>query len=65
MIDPKVFLFYILNWFLFSVIVAVAFLVGRDARTRGLYWPATTLWVLVSIFTFPIGVGLYLLIGRR
>ncbi len=63
MIDPKVLLCYILNWFFLSVIVAVAFLVGRDARRRGLSWRATILWVLVSIFLFP--VGLYLLIGRR
>lgn len=52
MINSKVLLSYILNWFFFSVIVAVTFLIGRDARRRGLSWPATILWILVSIFLF-------------
>ena len=57
----------------FSILAAILALslwfVGRDARKRGLSWLETIAWTAISIFTFPIGFGLYLLwrprISRR
>jgi hypothetical protein len=35
--------------------------VGRDARRRGLPWLEAAGWTAISIFTFPLGFGLYFL----
>ncbi len=64
MVDSKVMLAHVLNWLIIIVIVTVALLVGRDARKKGRSWTGTIVWVLVSIFLFPIGVGLYFFLGR-
>lgn len=64
-VDSQTMLFQVLNWLILVVtILAVPYLVGRDARARGLSWPATLGWVLGSVFLFPVGVGLYLLVER-
>lgn len=54
------------NYVILAAIVAVSvWFVGRDARRRGLPWPATAGWTAISIFTFPIGFGLYFLLRLR
>jgi len=56
----------IANWLILAaIIIAVCFLVGRDARRRGHSWPATIAWAYVSVSTFPIGLGLSFLLRRR
>ncbi len=63
--DPSVFLARTINWIILAVIVFLAvYFVGRDARRKTKSWPETVSWVLVSIFTFPIGFGLYFLLNR-
>ena len=64
MIDSKVMLAYVLNWLIIVVVLTVALLIGRDARKRRLSWTNTMVWVLASVFLFPIGVGLYFFLGR-
>ncbi len=50
------------NYVILAGIVGVSvWFVGRDARKRGLPWPETAGWTVISIFTFPFGFGLYLL----
>ncbi len=47
------------------VAVAVPLLVMRDGRRRGLTWLQAAGWGLVSLALLPLGLGLYLLLGRR
>ncbi|MGD9116854.1 MAG: hypothetical protein PVJ61_06760 [Dehalococcoidia bacterium] len=44
--------------------MAIAYLVGRDARKKRLPWSSTIMWVLISLLFFPIGTGLYFWLGR-
>ncbi len=60
-IDPAVLLAAVVNSLLAAVGVGAITLVGRDARRRGLSWAGTLGWVLVALFLFPLGLGLYLL----
>ncbi len=54
------------NYAILAGIVAVSvWFVGRDARRRGLPWLETVGWTAISIFTFPIGFGLYFLLRPR
>jgi len=56
----------IINFLILAVIIAVSvYFVGRDTKRRELSWPETVAWVTISIFTFPIGFGLYYLLRRR
>jgi hypothetical protein len=52
------------NWLILAINVVVAFLVGWDARRRRLSWLYTIMWVAISFFLFPIGIGLYFWLGR-
>lgn len=65
LLDSGVKLVYIMNWLVLSAIVIAGLYVCRDARRRGRSWPEAIAWMTVSIFTFPIGTGLYLLLRRR
>lgn len=56
---------YLVNWFIMAAIVVVAAYVGRDARKRSYSWPETMAWVAISVFIFPVGVGIYFLWIRR
>lgn len=58
------FLAMIVNWLILALDAAVAILVGRDARNKGLSWSQTIMWVVISFCLFPIGVGLYFWLGR-
>ena len=52
----------LINFFLLAAVIALSlWFVGRDARTRGLPWLESAGWTAISIFTFPIGFGLYFL----
>ncbi len=52
----------IINFVLLAVIIAFSlWFVGRDARKRGLPWLEVAGWTAISIFTFPLGFGLYFL----
>jgi drug/metabolite transporter (DMT)-like permease len=65
-VAPIVFLTQTTNWIILAVIVFLAvYFVGRDARRKTKSWPETVAWVLASIFTFPLGFGLYFLLNRR
>ncbi len=65
-VAPSVMLAWVINWVILLIPVPVAgFLVGRDAWRKGETRLGTAVWVMVSIFTFPIGVGLYLALGKR
>jgi hypothetical protein len=64
-LDSGVKLVYIMNWLILSAIVIVGLYVCRDARRRGRSWLEAVAWMAVSIFTFPIGAGLYFLLKRR
>jgi hypothetical protein len=63
-IDSGVMLAQMANWLILTIDIVVAFLVGWDARRRGLSWLYTIMWVAVSFFLFPIGTGLYFWVGR-
>jgi hypothetical protein len=60
--NPGTLLAATINSVILAVIGALSlWFVGRDARTRGLSWLETIAWTVLSIFTFPIGFGLYFL----
>ena len=50
---------------LLAALAVAAILVGRDARKKGLSWLESIGWGAVTLFIFPIGLGLYLLLRRR
>ncbi len=55
----------VFNVFIVIMIIAVTYRVGRDARKRGLSRFDSTFWAVVTLVViFPIGWGLYMLIGR-
>ena len=55
----------IVNWLILVVpIVVIACLVGRDAKKRRLPLSRVTGWFLLTLLVFPIGIVLYLLVGR-
>ena len=50
------------NFVLLAAIIAIStWFVGRDARKRGLPWLEVAGWTGISVFTFPLGFGLYFL----
>lgn len=55
----------IVNWIILAALIVAAFLVGRDARRRRNSWLAAIAWAALTLFVFPIGLGLYFLTGRR
>jgi hypothetical protein len=59
-----VFIALLLNFFILALDIAVAILIGRDARNKGLNWSQTIMWSLISLLFFPIGTGLYFWLGR-
>lgn len=64
-INFMVLLTQIVNWMILAALIVVAFLIGRDARRRGNSWLAAIAWAALTLFAFPIGLGLYFLVGRR
>ncbi len=62
--DSGIVLAQMVNWFILALDVAVACLVGWDARSKGLSWPHTIMWSAISFCLFPIGTGLYFWLGR-
>jgi uncharacterized membrane protein len=54
----------IINWLILAAIVVIACVIGRDARHRGLPLSRAVGWFLLTLFLFPIGIALYLLVGR-
>ncbi len=65
--DSATLLTYALNGITLATLLiamAAAALIGRDARRRGLSRTRALAWVLLSLILLPIGVGLYLLLGR-
>lgn len=55
---------WIINWLILAGVVVVACFVGRDGRRRGLPLSRSIGWFLLTLFLFPIGIALYLLVGR-
>ncbi len=54
-----------INWIiLFVIVVGIATLVFKDAAKRGISTRYAVLWALASVFTFPIGLLLYVFIGK-
>ena len=52
----------VINFVLLATVIALSlWFVGRDARKRGLPWLEAAGWTAISIFTFPLGFGLYFL----
>ncbi len=64
-ISAPVLLAQIWNFLILAALVVAAFLVGRDAREKGLSWLESITWGALTLFIFPIGLGLYLLLRRR
>ncbi|MFC1865363.1 PLDc N-terminal domain-containing protein [Chloroflexota bacterium] len=50
---------------LFSVAFAIAFWVFRDSRKHNMSPPSALAWSTVSLFTFPIGLLIYMFFGRK
>ena len=53
-----------MNCIIQSLDMATAYLVGQDARNKGIAWSQTLMWSLISLLFFPIGTGLYFWLGR-
>ncbi len=63
-VNHIVLLSQVINWIILSALLVAAFLVGRDARKKGTPWVETITWSALTLFAFPVGIGLYLLLGR-
>ena len=50
-----------MNCIIQSLDMATAYLVGQDARNKGIAWSQT---LIISLLFFPIGTGLYFWLGR-
>ncbi len=55
----------IVNFAILGAIMALSCWIGWDARRRGLSWMAVIGWATLTLFMFPIGLGLYLLLEKR
>lgn len=56
----------IINWMILGfIITGIVFLVVWDARKRGYSRATVVMWVMVSLVLFPIGLLVFLLIGRK
>lgn len=64
-INFMVLLSQIVSWVILAALIVAAFLVGRDARRRGHTWLNTIGWAVLTLFIFPIGLGLYFLCRTR
>ncbi len=68
-LDPGVILSQLLNWAILAavlaVVVTVPVLVARDARRRGDTLAHALGWGLATLALLPLGLTLYLLLGRR
>jgi formate/nitrite transporter FocA (FNT family) len=53
------------NFIALFAIIGVAVFVFRDATKRKISTKVAVLWALLSGFTFPIGLLLYIFLGRK
>lgn len=62
--NTGIMLVQMMNSIILFLDMAIAIVVGRDARNKGLAWSQTVMWATLSFCLFPIGTGLYFWLGR-
>lgn len=65
LINPTIFIAWIINFIILFLLILVSTLVFRDARKHNMSIPAALAWASVSLFTFPIGTLIYYFLGRE
>ena len=55
----------IFNFTIICVLLFISLLVYRDAKKHDISTSSALLWAIVSLFTFPIGLVLYVLFGKN
>jgi hypothetical protein len=63
--DPSFFIWLFNIFVLAGILVLVYYFVIRDARKRQIKWLQTVIWAIVSVFFFPIGFLIYLLVAKK
>ncbi|XUW99735.1 MAG: hypothetical protein TUN42_07525 [Dehalogenimonas sp.] len=63
--NPASLIAWAINWLILVVLIAIAVLVFIDARKLHMTPGTALVWSIVSLFTFPIGLLVYVFFGRK